>query len=175
MDALPTKISGPSHLRTYCGYGFDLSYLDILLRRLCNLNSLHVTALACDTSRLKRDGQLRPADNLGELVLLQNSLLNSLRSDFDQHQAARYISALLKPTAKFTLEPTPPCADSYEWEEFVADSNQFKEGFAKRVKEYMEIREGEFLRVPREGSSGDKEDDDYVDSEDGNDEKKKDA
>jgi len=120
----------------------DISCLDVFAKALPHLESLELTLLACDTSKLIGDAYLTPFKKLHSLVLGYYSLLNYRRKNFDQHEAARYISALLHPSdAKFSCRALSSSSDIESATKILG----FLKSFGKQVNNYMKIRESQSL------------------------------
>lgn len=84
----------------------DMSCLDILAEALPHLECLELSVLACDTSELKPDRLLTPFKALHGLIFASFSLWNwHSVLGFEQHEAARYISALLRSHGRFDCVP----------------------------------------------------------------------
>jgi hypothetical protein len=140
----------PYNLSIYQGHELDISSLGVISRNLPNLEGLILSLLACDTSILEPDQCIPSFRRLKTLKLGLSSLWNWKRHGFDQHEAARYISAILPSGCQFSIEPISPphgSDEDSEWQDFTRECNQFLTSFRQRVVDYMKIRKGEVNRI----------------------------
>jgi hypothetical protein len=131
----------------------DISCLDVFAATLPHLRHLELSVLACDTSRLPSGRTLSAFKRLETLHLSDYSLLNWNVIPFDQHQAAGYISALLRPETDFRCPPyllvSLANTGNGQRSESRVNFDNFIRGFEEQVTNYVQIRTDQTERIER--------------------------